>query len=124
MSHATTERSLDLVWGHQVETVPIDWLWHPWLARGTVAVLDGDPGMGTSSLTMDLAARVTTGQPFPGETQEREKSIALMVAMEDPIASVAKPRFVAAGGILERIAFLGGVREIGPDGKGAAAGTR
>ena len=31
-----------------------DWLWPGYLARAKLAVLDGDPGMGKSLLTLDL----------------------------------------------------------------------
>src|SRR5213079_1398550 len=37
----------------------ITWLWHAWLPDGCLCVLDGDPGLGKSSLTLDLAARLS-----------------------------------------------------------------
>ncbi len=62
-----------MLWGKQVQIRPIDWLWEPWLAQGVVAVIDGDPGVGKSSLTMDLVARITTGQPFPSSISDPSK---------------------------------------------------
>lgn len=50
-------RSLNLLWGDKVVSQEIHWLWQPWLPRGMVIVLDGDPGVGKSSLMMDLVAR-------------------------------------------------------------------
>jgi hypothetical protein len=111
MSHAETSRTLDLIWGHQIEAKPIDWLWEPWLARGAVSVLDGDPGVGKSSVTTDLAARLTAGRPLPLQAEGREPAVVLLVAMEDPLDRVAQPRFIAAGGDPTRVAFLGGVTE-------------
>lgn len=110
------KRTLHLQWGHQVVSQPIQWIWKPWLPRGMVIVLDGDPGVGKSSLIMDLVARITNGQPFPGETDPHEPCIAMIVPMEDPIDSIVKPRFEAAGGDLKRVAFFGGVKE--DDGNG------
>src|SRR4051794_8101484 len=49
----------------QVAARPVEWLWHPYLARGKLAVLDGDPGTGKSFLTVDLAARLSRGGPLP-----------------------------------------------------------
>ena len=40
-------------------------LWPGCLAEGQLAMLDGDPGIGKSLLTLDLAARLSTGRPFP-----------------------------------------------------------
>jgi hypothetical protein len=112
-----TIRTLEFRWGHEIVARPVDWLWQPWLARGTIAVLDGDPGVGKSSVALDLAARVTTGQPFPGETAARQPAVALVIAMEDPLDTIVKPRLEAAGADMTRVALLGGVRETGPHGE-------
>jgi hypothetical protein len=48
-----------------VETERVAWLWRGWLALGKISVLDGDPGLGKSATTLDIAARVSTGRPFP-----------------------------------------------------------
>jgi len=58
-------RRLELRWGDTVVAKPIEWLWPGWLARGVLAVLDGNPGLGKSLLALDLVARVTTGASFP-----------------------------------------------------------
>src|SRR5262249_9089245 len=44
---------------------PVSWLWLYRLARGKLAIFDGDPGLGKSLVTLDLCARVTTGRAFP-----------------------------------------------------------
>jgi len=62
---STTERKLKMEWADQIEKKPIDWLWRPWLARGVVTVVDGELGVGKSSLLFDVIARVTTGRAFP-----------------------------------------------------------
>jgi len=123
----TAQRTLEVRWGNEVQTVPIDWLWEGWLPRGVVAVLDGDPGLGKSSLALDLIARITTGREFPkGElgtpnselgTAVRDPRCCVVVALEDPIDKVVKPRLEAAGADVGWVAFLGGVREEGPDGQ-------
>ena len=44
----------------------VEWLWPGRLPLGKLAVLDGDPGLGKSVLTLDLAARVSAGLELPG----------------------------------------------------------
>jgi RecA-family ATPase len=123
----TAQRTLEVRWGNEVQTTPIDWLWDGWLPRGVVAVLDGDPGLGKSSLALDLIARITTGREFPNRelgtrnaelgTATRDPRCCVVVAMEDSIDKVVKPRLEAAGANVGWVAFLGGVREDGPDGQ-------
>ena len=61
----STERKLKTEWANRIERKPIDWLWRPWLARGVITVVDGELGVGKSSLLYDVIARVTTGRAFP-----------------------------------------------------------
>jgi putative DNA primase/helicase len=105
-------RKLELRWGDAVLARPIEWLWPDWLARGVLAVLDGDPGLGKSSVALDLVARVTTGVPFPGAAgSSAGPRRALVVALEDSVEHVVKPRLEAAGADLSRVGFIGGVME-------------
>jgi hypothetical protein len=105
-------RRLVLRWGDTVEAKPIDWLWPHWLPRGVLGVLDGDPGLGKSSVTMDLVARVTTGAKFPETTgPERPPQCVLVAAPEDSTAHVVKPRLEAAGADVARVAFVEGAVE-------------
>src|SRR5438270_9283794 len=39
----------------------VAWLWRPWLARGVLTLLDGDPELGKSTLAVELAAHVSRG---------------------------------------------------------------
>jgi RecA-family ATPase len=43
----------------------VTWLWSCWLAEGKLAILDGDPGLGKSLITLDLCARLSSGRPMP-----------------------------------------------------------
>jgi hypothetical protein len=105
-------RRLQLRWGDTVEAKAIEWLWPEWLPRGVLAVLDGDPGLGKSSVTLDLVARVTTGANFPHETgAQRPPQCVLVAAPEDSTAHVVKPRLEAAGADVARVAFVEGVVE-------------
>src|SRR5262245_32618541 len=37
------------------------WLWPGWLARGILTLLDGDPGLGKSTLAIELATHISRG---------------------------------------------------------------
>lgn len=100
----------------EVETRPVEWLWNPYIPRGKLAAFDGLPGLGKSSITLDLAARVTTGRPMPDGRPGVEGDV-VMVSYEDDAADTIVPRFLAAGGNPERLHLVDGVRTaegIGP----------
>ena len=81
----------------------VEWLWPGRLPAGMLAVFDGDPGLGKSTITADLAARVSTGEPMPGETTAREPAGVVLVSFEDHPSAIILPRLVAAGADLSKI---------------------
>jgi len=82
---------------------PIDWLWPGRLAAGTLALLDGDPGQGKSLLTLDLAARLSMGRPWPDGQPVAAPADVLLLACEDSLQQTVRARLGAAGADLERI---------------------
>ena len=51
--------------GSDIPPAAVSWLWPGRIPYGKVTLLDGDPGLGKSLLTLDLAARVSTGRALP-----------------------------------------------------------
>jgi hypothetical protein len=49
----------------QIQARPIQWLWRNWIPLGKLVVVDGDPGLGKSTMLVDLAARLSRGRPMP-----------------------------------------------------------
>jgi hypothetical protein len=95
-----------------VETERVAWLWQGWLAKGKLSVLDGDPGLGKSAVVLEIAARVSTGRPFPdGSACEAGAGGIVILSAEDGLADTIKPRLEAAGADTSRISSLGTVWE-------------
>jgi hypothetical protein len=95
-----------------VETERVAWLWRGWLALGKLSVLDGDPGLGKSATTLDIAARVSTGRSFPdGSECETGAGGVVILSAEDGLADTIKPRLEAAGADTSRISSLNTVWE-------------
>ena len=93
-----------------VQVKQVTWLWQGRIPLGTIAILDGDPGLGKSLLTIDLAARVTTGQEMPDGTRGVDGGVVLISAEDDPGATIA-PRLLAAGADMARVEDVRGADE-------------
>lgn len=121
-----------------------EWLWPGRVALGAVTVLAGDPGLGKSLVTLDMAARVSRGAAWPDEMKSAEGGVrsaegnatdragnsslppsalrlppssVLLLSAEDDEETTIRPRLDALGGDSQRIQmldFIGGDRSDGP----------
>jgi hypothetical protein len=89
----------------QCVTQPVQWLWPGRLALGKLAMLDGDPDLGKSLLTLDLCARLTRGLPFPDGAQGPGPANVVVLSAEDGVETV-RPRLQALGADLDRVFVL------------------
>jgi hypothetical protein len=96
-----------------VPTERVTWRWKPYLAAGKLTLVDGDPGDGKSTLTLDLAARYTTGAPMPDGSASDGPGDVLILSAEDGIADTIRPRLEAAGADLGRVHVLHEIEEAG-----------
>ena len=103
-----------------VTTESIEWLWWPYLALGKLAILDGDPGVGKSLLTLTLAACLSQGWALPDQQGKLTLPIGhsgttLLLSAEDGLADTIKPRLEAAGADCQRIVALTGWQSADPE---------
>jgi hypothetical protein len=86
-----------------IHPTALDWLWPWYLARGKLAILDGDPEMGKSLLTIDLIARLSRGGPLPDGAPLTRPGTSVLLSAEDGAADTIRPRAEAAGADLSRL---------------------
>jgi len=85
-----------------VQAVPIEWIWPGRIARGKLHILAGDPGLGKSFLTLDVASRITSGNAWPDGGTAPIGNV-LVFSLEDDAADTIRPRVTAMGGDDNRI---------------------
>lgn len=101
----------------------VEWLWPLHIPRRAITLIGGNPEMGKSLVTLDLAARITTGRPWPlSEHAPDVGTVILVVGGEDDIETVIRPRFDAAGGDPSKLRTVEGIR--GDDGRVFQFSTR
>ena len=91
----------------------VNWLWNNWVPYGKLTIIEGDPGIGKSSISMDLAAAVTRSKAMYGDdkTIQREPANVLLLAAEDGLADTIRPRLESAGADVNRVRALVAVKD-------------
>jgi hypothetical protein len=83
------------------------WLWDGWIPNGKISIIEGDPGGGKSTLTLDLAARLSTGSPMPhGDGPQAQPRATCILSAEDDHRETMPLRLLAAGADLRYVHTL------------------
>jgi hypothetical protein len=96
----------------------LQWLWRWRIPLGKLTLLVGDPGLGKSLVTVDIASRVSRGVNFPDGAMCDAGSVILLSAEDDPSDTI-RPRLDAAGADVSRVHVFESVRA--PRGDGSLA---
>lgn len=96
-----TRDGVHLVPADRITPEAVRWAWVGRIPLGAVTLLVGDPGLGKSTLTIEIAARLSQGQ-LDGDLKGEPAVVALATA-EDALAHVVRPRLDAAGADLARV---------------------
>ena len=94
-----------VVFMNEVQGKRISWLWRERIALGKLTLLDGDPGQLKSAITLDLAARISTGREMPDGTPGLAGGVVLLSFEDDP-ADTIRPRLDAVSADLSHILLL------------------
>jgi putative DNA primase/helicase len=97
-----------------IEPESVEFLWRPWLPR-KLTICDGHPGQGKSTLSIEFAARTTTGGPWPDGTSTTPASV-LIVNVEDGAADTIVPRLIASGADLDMVFIVDGLKNVDENG--------
>jgi putative DNA primase/helicase len=107
--------NLPIVQSHcaaDIKPEAINWLWNGWLAVGKMHILGGAPGTGKTTISMSLAATVTTGGSWPDKTQSPVGNVVIWSGEDDP-ADTLVPRLTLSGADLSRVHFIAEISENG-----------
>ena len=94
-----------------IEIEDIDWLWRGFLAGGKLAMFSGDPGTGKSTISTDLAARISIGAPWPDGAPAHTLGSVILLSKEDAPEDTIKPRLKLAGANMSNVYILEGVKQ-------------
>lgn len=91
-----------------VEPEHVEWLWPGYIPKGKITILDGDPGLGKSTLALNIGATITTAGAWPDGSRCRYPGSVLLLSAEDGLADTVRPRLDAAGADVTRVHAIEG----------------
>jgi putative DNA primase/helicase len=96
----------------------VSWLWPGRIPLGKLTLFAGDPGLGKSLVTLDIAARLTRGSEWPDATASSgQPGSVIILSAEDDAADTIRPRLEAAGADLGKVHILEAVRSVKANGE-------
>jgi putative DNA primase/helicase len=98
-----------------IEPEHVEWLVDQSFPLGMLAVIGGQPGLGKSQISINLAAGVTTGVGLPGTGVFKDLGSVIILANEDDAARTIRPRLDAAGADITKVHIVEGVAREGAD---------
>lgn len=96
-----------------VEAQPVRWLWPGRIPLGKPSLVAGDPNIGKSMITTDIAARESRGAAWPDGAANDGPGGVVVLTAEDDLADTVVPRLLAAGADMDRVRALAAVRKDG-----------
>lgn len=87
------------------EVLPVEYMIEPLVPIGCTSILDGNPGMGKSFLSLAMTAAVTRRGEFCETSVAREGRVLLLNDEDDP-SRVLRPRLEAIGADIDRIRVI------------------
>jgi hypothetical protein len=79
-----------------VEAEEVNWLWTPYIPIGKLSMIEGDPGLGKSWITLAIATHVANGKGLPG-VEPCDPEPVLLMSCEDGLEDTIKPRLISLG---------------------------
>jgi hypothetical protein len=95
----------------KVQPEVLRWLWPGVIPAGKLTLIEGDPGLGKSLVTLDIAARVTCGNLWPDGSAACPIGEVILFSAEDDPGDTIRPRLDAAGAYAGLVQIVEGVRD-------------
>jgi len=87
----------------QIEVEPVKFLSEPYLPLGKIVILQGDPGVGKTGVSLAITAALTTGTPLPWDAEAFGVCDVIFQSMEDGYSDTIRPRLEKLGADCERV---------------------
>ena len=99
-------QELNIIKMSEIQSEEIEWLWYPFIPYGKLTIIQGDPGDGKTTLSLNIAAKLSKGESLDEEMKISEPINIIYQTAEDGLADTVKPRLELADANCERILVI------------------
>ena len=86
-----------------VVTKDLEWLWFPYIPKGMVSIVQGDPKSGKTFMLIDIISRITRGDYIPFSEDKFEMGNVVLLNSDDPIEYALKKRLELQNADVEKV---------------------
>ncbi len=86
-----------------VETKDLEWLWFPYIPKGMVSIVQGDPKSGKTFMLIDIISRITRGDYIPFSEDKFEMGNVVLLNSDDSIEYALKKRLELQNADVEKV---------------------
>jgi RecA-family ATPase len=98
--------NLKLLTLEEIQAEAVQWLWEPYIALGKITLVQGDGGIGKSTMARAIAAAVTRGEEVGGTGVYAPPASVIYQSAEDGYADVVKPQLLKLGADCSRVRVI------------------
>lgn len=89
-----------------IHTTKVEWLWYPYLPKGKIVILQGDPGDGKTHVSIEFSSIVSNGNLFPFSDNKVNVGKVILQNGEDGKNDTLKPRLEKANANCENVYII------------------
>jgi putative DNA primase/helicase len=88
----------------------VQWLMQNKIPMGMLTAFVGDPGEGKTFLAIEIASRISRGEPLPGSSRALVSGYTVYLSAENPLNFVLVPRALACGADMTKLIHIPAVK--------------
>ena len=89
-----------------IEPKKVEWLYYPYIPKGKITIICGDPGIGKTTFVLSLVALLTSGKKLPFSEQSHDAMNVYFQSAEDGTSDTIIPRLLKMGADCTKVVGL------------------
>jgi len=99
-------KNLRIIAMSDIQAEEVKWIWYPYIPRGKVTIIQGDPGEGKTTFMLEVISLLTRGAPLPECDESAAPMNVIYQTAEDGLADTIRPRLDKSGADCSKVLVI------------------